>query len=61
MSHFLLPVAFVASLAVMLGVPTPPAVAVAQPNKPDEELIENIRLFEAIVASSRNGGVTQKL
>jgi predicted dehydrogenase len=27
----------------------------------DEELIENIRLFEAIVTSSRNGGATQKL
>jgi hypothetical protein len=39
----LLPVAFVASLAVMLGVPTPPAVAVAQPNKPDEELVDRVR------------------
>ena len=27
----------------------------------DEELIENVRLFEAIVASTRNGGAVQKL
>jgi hypothetical protein len=43
MSRLLLPVAFVACLALVVGLPTAPATAAAPPAKAEEELVDRVR------------------